>query len=104
MGDFDLWFSRIGTGASLMGFVITVYVAYKVRYLRSERIRAKRIPVLVAAIRNSASAIPDLLHDYSRQKQRIAELLSQIHADLKSLHAKVPRTDKRAIQNIRDDP
>ena len=91
--------SHLGSLASLVGLVLTVWVLKSVSDLQSFYIAKARISVLLQIISHDASMLSEAIIA-PVDPQKIKELLIHLRVHLESLEKKMPRSERRRIRDL----
>jgi len=90
-------FDDIANVSSVLSLLLTVYVLYTVRKIKSYYVFKARVPELVHQIAEQASRLALFHNDYKNSRQQIALELGQVEVTLSSLRKKVDRQTKKRI-------
>jgi len=93
--------SRIASLFSIASLLVTTWVLFETRKLRSIYKLKVRGPELIKDLHKMASNLSEYLNDYSDSTTQIAEELSKIGSKLKTLQAKLRGTQKNSVKRVR---
>lgn len=99
MNMFDL----VSNVASILGFIISVYLIFSIRKIHNHFLFKARFPQLKDKLIEMASRLIDLLQDFEKNKLSIKHNLRLIDTILKNLQKKVHGDSKRTILNLRTE-
>lgn len=90
------WLTTVASVFSIVGFVITIYVAWGIRKIKLQMLRRVRLPELHEKLIAHKSRISDSLNTYKGNEEQaiksIREELSEAIAHVKYLQEKTKRT------------
>jgi len=87
----------IGTVASIVGLLFTIWVLFSVSAIRSHFLFAARIPQIIEALQENASAISKGLTEYDASTHLIEVELAKCAANLKNLSTKVKSRTRKSV-------
>ncbi len=93
--------SIAGSAFSIASFVISIFVLWNVRRLRSVYRLRVRGPSLIRELEKSKSKLTTYLNEYVDNIPQIAAELGRVSVKLRSLERKLGREPKRAARRVR---
>lgn len=90
-------FSDLGTLASILSFVITLYVFFAVRKIKSFYVSKARVPELIDQLKEHASHLADLHRDFNDSRPQVLLEIGKAEVTLRSLKNKVRRPTKKSV-------
>jgi hypothetical protein len=93
--------SVLGTVCSIASLVLTLFVLYDTRKLRSYYKLRVRAPALLRDLKKSSSALSDYLNEFAEFLPQISEELARIAVKLKSLEGKLSGGPKASVKKLR---
>lgn len=94
------WLSIIGSIASFLGLILTLWVAFAVRDIKKRFSFKARVPNLVRQLKGHSSKISESLNDFPKFKEIIREELVKAEVVLKSLRGKVKGDPKKSVSEL----
>jgi hypothetical protein len=94
----SLTLSDAGSLASLIGLLVTFWVAMSVRRIKSFYIVTARVPELARRLKQHSSALATYLNDFEAFKDKIREELVVTEVTVNSLRRKVSGQTKRTVK------
>lgn len=95
--------SVLGTFASIISFLMTIYVTYSILKIRKFYIFNTRVPEIICQLETLSSEISAQLNTFDEINTTVSEILAKVEANLASLSRKVDRPLKiQANDIIRD--
>lgn len=91
----------LGDIASILGFLVSLYVLASLRGIRREFLAKGRLPKLIKDLKAHAREANDLLNNYNDSKQSFRAVLTKCVASLDSLRGKTPRDSRRRVKVLR---
>jgi hypothetical protein len=85
---------------SLAGFLLTVYVTYTVKNIRSFYVSAAVIPKLISRITDLASDISTCYSKYDDSADEISLKLGLLDTNIKSLTSRLPRNKRGSLNQL----
>lgn len=97
--------SIISNIASLLGLFVSIFAAWKVRNIKSERVREKRTPILVEKIVASTTELSLLIvpNALPNNKNEIEVKLVELQGFYASLATKMPKKNRANVSSIITD-
>ena len=96
----NITLADIGSLASILGFVLTIFILLALRSIRRSYRFTARVPELIAKLINHAGEIAVYQKEFSYSHQEIQLELAKIEVALKSLKKKVGRNTKSSINKL----
>lgn len=93
-------FSDVGSAASLISLVITVYLFYAVRKIRSFYVSKARVPELTKQLGSHASRLVILHGDFKTSRDEVLLELGQVEVTLRFLKKKIGRPTKKSVARV----
>lgn len=93
-------FSGVGSAASIISFVITLYLLYAVRKIKSFYVSKARIPELTEQLKEHASKLADFHRDFEESRQQVLLEIGRAEVTLKSLKKKVTRPTRKSVRVV----
>jgi uncharacterized phage infection (PIP) family protein YhgE len=93
--------SKIASIFSIASLLVTIWVLFETRKLRSLYKLRVRGPVLIKDLHKMTSNLSGYLNDYSDSTTQIAEELGKIGSKLNSLQAKLSGDPKNSVKRVR---
>lgn len=93
----------IGSVASIIGLVLTIFIYFGVRKIRRDFLFRARIPALLKKLQKHASKLSRCLQDYSNTKEATDEELSIAEVNLVSLYQKSYGPLKKSLKSLIKD-
>lgn len=93
-------FSNVGSLASVIGLLLSVYIFLTARKINKYILITKRLPQLLRKIEIHSSSISSLLNSFDQSTSVIREELIRCSANLKSLRKKVARGERKPITSL----
>lgn len=90
----------LSTALTILGFIFTVVVFYKVRYIKQSFMNKARLPSIYKNITIKTSNISRLIPDWDNSKNKINEELSTCIALLEVLMTRTPPELKQIIKEL----
>ncbi|MGU9887367.1 hypothetical protein [Serratia marcescens] len=97
---FPSWIIDISTAMTILGFILTVIVFYKVRYIKKSFMNRARLPDIYKNITIKTSSISRLIPDWNNSKNKINEELTTCIALLEVLMTRTPPELKQIIREL----
>lgn len=98
-------FSFIADVLSIIGFLVTIYVAWRVRSIRKEYLLLGRAPEQAARLQQRADELVPLLNDTTENQQELLRMLASVEVGLRSLRASLSgdllQTTNRLYDHVR---
>jgi len=96
----NISFTDVGTIASILGFLLTVFVFILIRRIKSFYIFKIRVPDLSKRLKDISSNIASYLNDYESSVNSIDEEVAKCEVVLKSLKGKLSGSIKKPIKSL----
>lgn len=96
-------FSVLGDVCSIASLVLTLFVLYDTRKLRSFYKLKVRAPALLRDLKKSSAVLSDYLNEFAEFLPEIREELARIAVKLKSLEGKLTGGPKASVKRLRRD-
>jgi hypothetical protein len=93
-------FSGVGSAASIISFLITLYLFYAVRKIKSFYVSKARIPELIEQLKEHASRLADFHRDFEESRQQVLLEIGRAEVTLKSLKKKVSRPTRKSVRVV----
>jgi hypothetical protein len=93
-------FSDVGSAASIISFVITLYLFYAVRKIKSFYVFKAMVPELTEELKEHASNLADLHRDFKESRDQVLLEIARTGVTLESLKKKVGRPTKKSINVV----
>lgn len=93
--------SKIASVFSIASLLVTIWVLFETRKLRSLYKLKVRGPELIKDLHKMASSLSEYLNDYADSLTQIAEELGKTGAKLKTLQAKLTGAQKNSVKRVR---
>ncbi|MGQ5911941.1 hypothetical protein ACUNH5_22895 [Serratia sp. IR-2025] len=97
---FPSWIIDTATALTILGFIFTIIVFFKVRYIKQSFMNKARLPDIYKEITIKTSNISRLLPDWSDSKNKINEELSTCTALLELLMTRTPPELKQIVKTL----
>lgn len=94
------WFGAVGTFASIVGLLVTAWVAMKVRSISRNFLARARLPQLAKSIAKEYQKITDLLSDFANQRPAIMAAFAELLALVKVMEPKLPPAAKAGARSL----
>lgn len=94
--------SQIGSYASLIGLLITVYVAYQLRQIRNTYIFRVRAPEFIKLLSRRASKLIELGGDFDNSQQSIGLEIAVADVTLRTMQSRMRGQSRRAVKQLRN--
>lgn len=88
------WIQDINTGLSLLGFGITLYVLFEVKFIKSTFLSRARLPELIRDLEKAGSVLNGQLGQWPAQRNEALCQIKVAASLLKSASAMVPKTER----------
>lgn len=85
---------------SVIGLLITLWVAREVAQVRRAYVRRVRIPELLERFNQLTSQISDSLNNFSASRHTSLEAISQLHSAAKSIAEKLEKKERDSIVDL----
>ncbi|GEM_PF-1848036 len=93
-------FSYIGSIASIIGFLISAWVLFKIRIIESHFLFKVRFPTLKRQVGKHSATISRHLNSFPDSANEIEIELKKCQADLKNLKSKLNGSSKTSVKEI----
>lgn len=107
VGDLQMTFTHaaelasvLGLVVSVVGLLITLWVAREVAQVRRAYVRRVRIPELLERFSDLTSGISDSLNNFSVSRDASLKAISQLHSTAKSIATKLEKKERDAINSL----
>jgi len=99
------WLLNINYGsiASIIGFLLSLYVAKNVYNVNRYLFIKKRLPQYLKNFESYGSTINQLAGNFQPNKEIIVDEITKCYSDTKNIRKKVPRILKPEINNLRSE-
>lgn len=94
---FPKWVEDINTGFSILGFLITLYVAYEIREIKSSFLSKARLPEYIKDLKTAGSNLSTSLNNWPAEKNSAHEQIKIAVTILSSSSSIIPRRDRSTI-------
>ena len=94
------WLNYIGSVASIISFLISIYVLVELRQIRQYFLFRVRIPSLLKTLQLYASGMSRGLNNFEESRQEIETMLARCESTLRSLSPKLSGAEKRAANRL----
>jgi len=92
----------IGSVASLVSLVLTVYVAWSLRKIKNTYIFRMRAPHFTKTLTKHASTLIDYARDFNSSQHEIGDELARVDVKLKAMQGRMRGASKKAVKELRD--
>jgi hypothetical protein len=96
----DNLFSSIGNIASIIGVLITAYLLFELKRLRTHFLLKARFPSLLKSLSSHANQLSNVLQYGSKSQRDIETLLKVCDATLKNLYTKVSGLEHQSTKSL----
>ena len=91
------WIQDVNTGLSLLGFAITLYVLFEVKFIKNTFLSRARLPELIRDLTKAGSTLNGHLGEWPAQRNEALCQIKVAASLLKSASAMVPKTEKQEL-------
>lgn len=91
------WIQDANTALSLLGFAITLYVLFEVKFIKNTFLSRARLPELVRDLTKAGSTLNGHLGEWPSQRNEALCQIKVAASLLKSASAMVPKTEKHEL-------
>lgn len=96
---FPKWVEDINTGFSILGFLITLYVAYEVRDIKASFLSKARLPEYIKDLKTVGSSLSASLNNWPTDKNTAHEQIKIAVTILISSSPIIPKRDRSTIDD-----
>ena len=93
-------FSALGNTASIISLIITVYLFYAVRKIKSFYVSKARVPELIRELKEHASHLAEFHRDFEDSSEQVLLEIGKAEVTLKSLRNKVQRPTRKSVSRV----
>lgn len=90
-------FSGLGSAASILSLIITLYLFYAIRKIKSFYVSKARVPELIEQLEGYASNLADFHRDFKKSREQVLLEIGKAEVTLKSLKKKVGRPTRKSV-------
>lgn len=94
---FPQWAQDINTGLSLLGFCITLYVLFEVKYIKNSFLRRARLPEVIKELSKAGSTLNTCLAQWPLQRNEAHCQIKVAASLMKSAIKMLPKEEKKEI-------
>jgi len=98
MPDWLTDINNIGSIASIVGLIVTVFLLVEARSIKNSFLRRARLPEVNRELMKLTSKLSDRLKDWENSKTLAVEIFSQIKALLENIKPKLPSEEKKKVE------
>lgn len=91
------WVQDVNTGLSILGFGITLYVLFEVKFIKNNFLARARLPELIKDLAKAGSTLNGQLGEWPAQKNEALCQIKIAASLLKSASAMVPKTESKEL-------
>lgn len=91
------WIQDVNTGLSLLGFAITLYVLFEVKFIKDTFLLRVRLPELIRDLTKAGSTLNGHLGEWPAQRNEALCQIKVAASLLKSASIMVPKTEKNEL-------
>lgn len=91
------WIQDMNTGLSLLGFGITLYVLFEVKFIKNTFLSRARLPELIRDLEKAGSVLNGQLGQWPSQRNEALCQIKVAASLLKSASAMVPKTEREEL-------
>ncbi len=90
--------TNIANLASILGFVLTVFVLLSLRRIRKHYSSKVRIPVLMKTLRKATSSLIEYMNDYENSTEDILLKLGTIEVTIRAIRRRISGDSKKLVK------